>query len=336
MIKECVCCGRTYPKNYNYCSHCGCEKPLTIDVKKINTNPNKYYGFNDYSNDYEEIPQLLSPNNVDNLVNFNLSQMQFDTIVDNIKKTYKLIFDYLVDEYKIDLSTLTTVNKILLFSKSFVMTDFKEGGGDLGHYEFNEVYIDDRASDALQITTLIHELSHFLIAEILEQIVCELLNTNKTDAVEAFVCYLLSNDILNELIDEYCAHTVEGRFAPFGYQDYGSYEKFLSQCLNDYTEEHIQVANTIGNTFAIYIKDIMSSFIDKRIRDEIKLEFNKINDSPQFSGLKYETRDKMEWQRFSRAIQLMLTGNLEDYISNPQDMEKLEKYTVKFREVNQE
>ena len=336
LIKECVCCGRTYPKNYNYCSHCGCEKPLTIDVKKINTNPNKYYGFNDYSNDYEEIPQLLSPNNVDNLVNFNLSQMQFDTIVDNIKKTYKSIFDYLVDEYKIDLSTLTTVNKILLFSKSFVMTDFKEGGGNFGHYEFNEVYIDDRASDALQITTLIHELSHFLIAEILEQIVCELLNTNKTDAVEAFVCYLLSNDILNELIDEYCAHTVEGRFAPFGYQDYGSYEKFLSLCLNDYTEEHIQVANTIGNTFAIYIKDIMSSFIDKRIRDEIKLEFNKINDSPQFSGLKYETRDKMEWQRFSRAIQLMLTGNLEDYISNPQDMEKLEKYTVKFREVNQE
>ena len=336
LIKECVCCGRTYPKNYKYCSHCGCKEPLTFDVKKINTCPNKYYGFNDYSNDYEEIAQLLSPNNVDNLVNFNLSQMQFDTIVDNIKKTYKSILNYLIDEYEIDLSAITTVNKILLFSKSFAMTDFKEGGGDLGHYEFNEIYIDDRASDALQITTLIHELSHFLLAEILEQIVSELLNTNKTDAVEAFVCYLLTKNILNALIDEYCAHTVEGRFAPFGHQDYGSYEKYLSQCLNDYAEEHIQVANSIGNTFAIYIKDIMSSFIDERIREEIKQEFNKINDPIKYSGLKYETNARLDWTGFSKAIQIMLTGNLEDYISNPQDMEKLEEYTVKFRQVNQE
>ena len=336
LIKECVCCGRTYPKNYKYCPTCGCEKPLTIDVKRINTHPNKYYGFNDYYNVFEEISQLLSQNNINNLVNFNFSQMQFDTIVDNIKKTYKSILDYLIEEYKIDLTTLTTINKILLFSKSFVMTDFKEGGGNFGHFEFNEVYIDDRASDAMQITTIIHELSHFLLAEILEQIVCELLNTNKTDAVEAFVCYLLTKNILNALIDEYCAHTVEGRFAPLGYQDYGSYEKCLSECLNEYTEQHIQIANTIGNTFAIYIKDIISSFIDEKIRKEIKLEFNKINDPPKYSGLKYETGDRLDWTGFSKAIKIMLTSNLEDFINNPHDMEKLESYTVKFREVNQE
>ena len=32
----------------------------------------------------------------------------------------------------------------------------------------------------------------------------------------------------------------------------------------------------------------------------------------------------------------MLTDNLDDFINNAQDMEKLESYTVKFREVNQE
>ena len=261
--------------------------------------------------------------------------MQFDTIVNNIKKTYKTILDYLIDEYKIDMDTLTTVNKILLFSKTFVITDFKEGGGDCGHYEFNEVYIDDRASDALQITTIIHELSHFLLAEILEQIVSELLNTNKTDAVEAFICFSLVKNKLNALIDEYCAHTVEGRFAPLGYQDYGSYEKCLSLCLNEYTEEHIQIANTIGNTFAYYIKDILSSFIDEKLRDEIKAEFNKINDSPKYSGLKYETGDLLDWSGFSKAIQIMLTSSLDDFINNPKDMERMKSYAVKFKEVNQ-
>ena len=334
LIKKCSCCGLTYPKNYNYCPKCGGGKPLTIDVKLINTHPNKYYGFNDYSNDFEEITILLTENNIHNLKNFNFSQMQFDTIINNIKKTYKTIFDYLIEEYNIDLDTLTTINKILLFSKSFVITDFKEGGGDFGHFEFNEIYIDDRASDALQITTLIHELSHFLLAEILEQIVSELLNTNKTDAVEAFVCYLLVKNNLNALIDEYCAHTVEGRFAPLGYQDYGSYERCLSDCLNEYTEKHIEIANMIGNTFAHYIKNIMSSFIDEKIRDEIKDEFNKINDLPKYSGLKYETDGLLEWEGFSSAIKIMLTGNLDDFKDNPQDMEKLELYAVKFKEVN--
>ena len=67
------------------------------------------------------------------------------------------------------MDSLSTLEKIILFSKAFVKTEYKEGGGDLGHFEFNEIYIDDRATDALQITTVIHELSHFLLAEILEQ-----------------------------------------------------------------------------------------------------------------------------------------------------------------------
>ena len=42
----------------------------------------------------------------------------------------------------------------------------------------NEIYIDDRATKALQITTIIHELSHFLLAEILEQIISIILSND--------------------------------------------------------------------------------------------------------------------------------------------------------------
>ena len=108
------------------------------------------------------------------------------------------------------------------------------------------------------------------MAEILEQIVCELLNTEKTDAIEAFVCYNLAKDVFCSLVDEYCAHTVEGRYASLGYQDYGSYKSVLSEFSKVYSEEHIKVTNQIGNTFAFYIKDIFSSFIDEGLREDIK------------------------------------------------------------------
>lgn len=335
LIKVCKGCGGKYHKDFNYCPHCDCDEPLTVIIKDIETLPNKYYDFNNYPY-IDEISQLLSNDNINKLSAFNFSEGQFDNIINNIKNTYKTILDYLIDEYGIDISTLSTLDKILLFSKTFVKTDYKEGGGDLGHFEFNEIYIDDRLTDALQITTIIHELSHFLMAEILEQIVCELLNTNKTDAVEAFVCYTLTNNQLDYLVDEYCAHTVEGRFAMYGYQDYGSYKQVLAEFLKLYSEEHIEVANSIGNTFAHYIKSIMESFIDENLRKDIKKEFSKINDTPRYSELQYETSEVLDWQRFSRSIQLMLTSNLEDFINNPEDMEKLKVYAVKFKKNNQE
>ena len=335
LIKICKKCGWKYPKEDNYCSKCGSDEPLSIEVMNIETYPNKYYNFYTYSNRYGEVQDLLSQTNIEKLINFEVSQEDFNNIIDNIKKTSKTILSYVIDEYNINLDSLDVLDKIFLYSKCFVKTEYKDGGGDLGHFEFNEIFIDDRATNAHQITTLIHELSHFLLAEILEQIVSLLLNTDKTDAVEAFVCYNLSNDELNYLVDEYCAHTVDGRFALYGYQDYGSYNNVLSRFKQVYGEDYIDVANGIGNTFAYYIKDIMSSYIDKDLRKEIKMEFSKINDLPEYSGLQNETDELFDWQRFSKSIQIMLTSKIDDLKENPQDMENLKRYAIKFKKNNE-
>ena len=332
LIKHCRQCGARYRKEYNYCRYCECDEPLMVDVMKIQTRPNKYYNFNSYPNSYSQIDDLLTEENTAKLNEFNFSQLQFDIIISNIKDTYKQIFEKILEEFNINADNLTLMEKMFLFAKSFVKTDYKEGGGDLGYFKFNEIYIDDRAPNALQITTIIHELSHFILAEILEQIVSQLLNTDKTDVVEAFVCYNLARDYFNYLVDEYCAHTVEGRFATLGYQDYGSYESALTNFKKEYPEDLIEVAIGVGNTFAYYIKDIMTSFIDDGLREEIKDEFTKINSPPMYSGLKYETSEVYDWQRFSKAMQIMLTKNIEEITINPHDMEN---YTIKFRKNNQ-
>jgi len=341
LVKQCKACGAKYPENYDYCVRCHFDEPLEpiteiIQINNIETHPNRYYDFKQYPNRFDEINELLTQSNINKLTDFNLDESHFTDIIKNIEKTYKEILFNLIDTYNIDFDSITPLEKILLFSKSFVKTEYKEGGGDLGHFEFNEIYIDDRATNALQITTILHELSHFLLAEILEQIVSLLLNTNKTDAVEAFVCYTLVCDDFNYLIDEYCAHTVEGRYAVLGYQDYGSYKSILSNFIKNNNEDYVDVAKSIGNTFAFYIKQIMNSFIDDKLREDIKNEFLKINDSPKYSELQFETTEVFDWERFSKAIKLMLTNNVEDIMNNPYDMDKLKLYAVKFKKNNQE
>ena len=106
----------------------------------------------------------------------------------------------------------------------------------------------------------------------------------------------------------------------------------LTNFKKEYPEDLIEVAIGVGNTFAYYIKDIMTSFIDDGLREEIKDEFTKINSPPMYSGLQYETSELYDWQRFSKAMQIMLTKNIEEITINPHDMEN---YTIKFRKNNQ-
>ena len=341
LVKQCRACGAKYPEDYNYCVRCDFDEPLEeirepVKIKDIKTHPNKYYNFKQHSNNFEEIDELLSQSNIDKLTNFDLSESQFDEIITNIEDTYKEVLFELIETYRIDFDSLTPLEKLILFAKSFVKTEFKDGGRGLGHFEFNEIYIDDRPTDALQITTIIHELSHFLLAEILEQVVSLLLDSNKTDALEAFVCYKLIYSDFNYLVDEYCAHTVEGRFAIYGYQDYGSFKSILLNFLEDNSEEYVDIARQIGNTFALYIKKIMSSFIDDDLREDIKKEFLKLNEPPKYSDLKYETSDLLVWEGFSKAIKIILTESIEDINMNSESMDKLKKYKVNFGENNQE
>ena len=336
LIKYCPCCKKKFVKKNNFCDSCLCEKPLAVDVKKINTAPNKYFNFTTHQNRYSQIQTLLMPQNIELLNQFNLPQVAFDNILQNIIQIYKSNLKFLIKEYNIKLESLTTKDKLLLFIKSFVKTDYKAGGGDAGHFEFNEVFIDDRANDAIQITTLIHELSHFLLAEILEQIVSLILNTDKTDAVEAFVCYSLVKNEFNYLVDEYCAHTVEGRYAMFGYQDYGSYTFALSKFQSRFNEDEIEIATGVGNTFAHYILHILSSFIDDELREDIKVEFNQINDNPKYQQLKYETSEVFGWQRFSNAMRIMLTMDIKTFMENPEHFDRLKEYALKFKINNEE
>lgn len=343
LVKRCKACGAEYPEDYNYCIKCEWDEPLEVfskprphidEIRQLKYNPNKRYNFKKHQNNFTEFNDLLSDENINLLKEFNFTQLQFDTIIQNITNTSKMIMEEFITKYNIYMDKLYISEKILLYAKTFVKTEYKQvNTSNYGYYGYNTIYVQDIDSDPYEIITIIHELSHFLLSEILEQIISEILNTDKTDALEALVYHILHKDIFNKVVDEYCAHTVEARFENFAYQDYGSYLDLLNEFAQEYSKKHLNIAKTIGNTFAIYIKSIIESFITAELRNEIKYELRK-SDLKKTNDFQYATDKKHNWNKFRQAIKIILTKNIDQIMYNPKDLEKLENARMKFSENN--
>ena len=331
LVKKCPCCGAKYPNDYNFCIKCHCDDALInepqINIKEIESYPNNYYNVLGHSNKFGSIDDLLNENNLSKLQNTILDYEAYEMILSKIKSTYQEILTDLIKKYSINIDDLSISDKILLLAKSFVIVKFKAGGGDFGNYLFNEINIDDRNINTTRITTIIHELSHFILSEIFEQAIMIILDTDKTDAIEAFVCEILLKDF-NYLVDEYCAHTVEGRFTVLGYQNYGS---FITKVKNypENAELTINDACILGNTFSKGIIDIIESYINEDLLEEIKKEYKHCNEQPNYEGLRKETSSCLEKDKIALAINVMINYGINNY-----NIDKLEVFADGFKKNN--
>ena len=309
FTKYCPKCGKEYPKEENVCLDCLVHlKNISdkVDVKDIEINPQlTFNGSNDIEN-------ILADENILKINEFKFSIANYNDIIHNIKlQTFKT-FDKAVKDNDVDYDLLEILDKIILFTKSFVNVEFKSSGAQLGYFESNTIYVDDRQTKSLQITTLLHELSHFLIKEILIGVICTVLDTCKNQHIDEFAEFVLSSTPFIELIDEYSAHNVEGRFTVFGYQDYSSFKQIESTLKDEMDRDEIEITKSIGNNFAITIKDILESLIDEQLREEIKDQFmDDVLDRPNYEALKMENCNVLTDEGFMKAIWLILTEGVK-------------------------
>lgn len=154
----------------------------------------------------------------------------------------------------------------------------------------------------------------------------KILDTNDTPLISGFVKILLEED-LNYLLDEYCAHTVEGRFALFGFQDYSSFNYKLDEISKHYSKDDVDYALLAANSFAYDIKEILEGFINESLREEIKREFLYLPDRPDYKPLDLEIESRLEGDDFIEAVALILTSGIGETLNNP---EKLERYMAKY------
>lgn len=322
FVKFCPECGREYPRRENFCLDClvNLKDIKHINIKNIDVTPE----FNvKKTNKWDSFEEILTNDNLEKMKEFRFAIEDFKQIVKDIKKTAFLRLDKTIKDNEIYLANLSIFDKVLLFTKSFVNVEYKSYGGELGYFEFNRIYVDDRQLQSLQITTLLHELSHFILKEMIAHILCEVLDCMKTSEIESIAVFILSYTPINQLIDEYAAHTVEGRFTLFGYQDYSSYltiEKTI-----DAPAEEIEMIKTIANSFANYIiKEILESFIDQDLLEDIKSKFRKeILDRPDYRNLALENCSLLNDEGMIHAIRFVV---VDGFAVSMRNIETLNRY----------
>lgn len=171
---------------------------------------------------------------------------------------------------------------------------------------------------------MIHELSHFLLKEILVGVLCKLLDCASNRFIDVIVTYVLAYSNFTQLIDEYSAHCCEGRFTVYGYQDYSSFLNIIAQMDGEMSRDEIEITKSIGNTFANAIKDILEIFIDRDLREDIKSNFlNYHYESPNYEMLKLENCEMLTDEGFLKAIWLIIS---EGFAAAGKNLEILNNY----------
>jgi hypothetical protein len=122
-----------------------------------------------------------------------------------------------------------------------------------------------------------------------------------------------------KIMSEYCAHTVEGRFIPYGYQNYGSFNSLVENC--GFDEESLQTMIKLGNSFANEIIVYLEKYIDDDLRNEIKLQYRKDLTPPTNESILSETDDCFSITLKNKLLISML-GDVLKEVSNDKGARK--------------
>lgn len=308
-----------------YCSKCGEKNSISedycIECGSILRKLDKYES-GDRITSFED---MFTQKHKEQLNEIPLTNEIYELILNNIYETGKK---------SLKNKGSTALEKVADVVEAYAKWSYKSKGGELGFYSANNIKLDDRLNDSVQIATLIHELSHHLLAEIHEQILMYFWEVEKTYEIEVFVQYILASGTVH-LMNEYCAHTVEGRFIPHGYQNYGSFNSILEEQKDELDHDTVVISLVLGNTIAEDIIHLLEHFIDEDLRHEIKQQYNKDQLPPSYSQIGMETTDMMDGNSRNELIMGPLAGSCDAAMKNPDFKNVLNEFLDTFKSFNQ-
>lgn len=265
-MKSCDVCGTFNLKENIYCTHCG-SKILAENICPFcgQKNPD--------SNEYcLNCNKQITPIAIDS---FDVLFSEYNRkLIFNAEISFEIYFNILERIFKkLDYSKITgktPKEMILQIANVFTLVLPKSSGVVHGEIGNSVIYYDDRLDDSSQISAIIHELAHFLLFDISVNLLCEILNVKASDTIKSFIDSFLINPKM-ELMNEYCAHTVENRFIPLKFQSFASFERCALNFGNEfaYMTDYVKM----GNTFAKHIIIYLEKYIDEKLRKLIKLQF---------------------------------------------------------------
>lgn len=264
----------------------------------------------------------------ENLKHIEIAQFNVDDYHEILKEIYNATLENLVlDE---NVSPLENIKRIAL---QHVHICYSEIEISSGYYTYNIIYLNDKLSEAQQIVTLIHELTHHLYAEIFEKWLYKLFNIEKKYLVESLVMFMLNNSIENRVANEYLSYIVEGRFTPPECQNYLSFIQLL-------LELNIDVLDSKGYFIFAHemshdIDDLLKPIINKHLREKIKEQFVKDDIDHLNQKLTFDyPEERFDEEEKVEIMQEMLYFIFDYFINGEGNIQDLENYLEKFDEKN--
>lgn len=282
-LKTCDICGTLNFKVNNYCTHCG-NKLIWEHICPICGESNS-----DLATHCRKCKSQLNPISIDDFETlfsqFNLNLLENAEITD--EEYNSMLSNIFIRADYIDVWGDSTRNKILNLAGIFTECKTKARGYERGYiFLGNGIYYDDRLEDSIQIATIIHELGHYFLFDIIETLLCNVFKVKPSSTIQSFVWYFLMLPEF-QIMSEYCAHTVEGRFIPYGHQNYGSFNALVENIGVD--EESLESMIKLGNSFANEIIVYLEKYIDEDLRNEIKMQYRKDLTPPTYESILKET-----------------------------------------------
>ncbi len=284
-MKNCDVCGTLNFKENNYCTHCGnkfilehvCPYCGSINENFANYCIKCHNQINPISIDDFDV--LFSEYNENLLLNAHITDDEYNKLLKNI---------FLRANFN-EIHGSTIKDKILNLASIFTPCKTKARGYERGFiFLGNYIFYDDRMDESVQIATIIHELAHYLLFAIVESLLCDIFNVNTSSTLQSFIWYFLTIPEF-KIMNEYCAHTVEGRFIPYGYQNYGSFNVLIEN--SNFDDESIKTMEMFGNSFANEIIVYLEKYIGNDLRQEIKLQYKMDLKNPNYDSIVNETND---------------------------------------------
>ena len=308
-MKTCDVCGTRNFKENNYCTHCG-NMLILEHICPVCGESNS-----DTATHCVKCASQLNPISIDDfdiLFNdFNQNLLENSEVMD--EDYLELLSNIFVRADYIDIWGETTKNKILNLASIFTECKPKSRGYERGFIFLGTcIFYEDRLADSVQIATIIHELAHYFLFNIIESLLCDILKVKPSSVIQSFVWYFLMFPEF-KIMSEYCAHTVEGRFIPYGYQNYGSFNSLVENC--GFDEESLQTMIKLGNSFANEIIVYLEKYIDDDLRNEIKLQYRKDLTPPTNESILSETDDCFSITLKNKLLISML-GDVLKEVSN--------------------
>lgn len=283
MEHICPYCGKINPDIADFCVRCNHQiNPLQI-------------------NDFD---MLFNEYNMNLLKSASVSDDEYNEILRNIFARADYIGFY----------GNSAKDKVLRLASIFTECRPKSRGYERGFiFLGNCIYYDDRLDDSVQIATIIHELAHYLLFNIIENLLCFIFRVQSSSTLQSFVWFFLTLPEF-KIMNEYCAHTVEGRFIPYGHQNYGSFNDLIQQ--EDYDKASLEDMVVFGNTFSNEIIVYLEKYIDEDLREEIKLQYKKDLRNPSNDSIRIETNDCLSLEVKNKVLLKLLYDILKIASSN--------------------